>query len=123
MVIKRSLYINEYEVKTSRSDFRNDFNKSYGTGSFTNQKTINKHDELSEGKGVSNRFFFVVPDGLITVNECPQHAGLIYVKNQDIRACQLIKPAPLLHKIKFNDWQLIAYSLHFRLLDCQKKMY
>lgn len=72
LVISKSKYITEYEVKVSVSDFKNDAKKrkSYG-----NKKT--KYQLLEEGNHVS-RFYYVVPRGLISKEDVPEFAGLIY---------------------------------------------
>ncbi|HJV19301.1 MAG TPA: hypothetical protein VJ552_05430 [Sediminibacterium sp.] len=69
----------EYEIKTSRSDFKNDFKKA--RRSWRDGVVIEtKHDFISIGKRV-NRFYYVVPEGLITPDEVPAGFGLIYAEN------------------------------------------
>ena len=48
-----------------------------------------------------NYFNYVVPTGLITVEDLPEYAGLIYF-NEDL-SFDIIKKPKLLHKIKAND--------------------
>lgn len=68
----------EYEIKTSRSDFKNDFKKA--RRSWRDGVVIEtKHDFIAIGKRV-NRFYYVVPDGLITPDEVPDGFGLIYAE-------------------------------------------
>jgi hypothetical protein len=94
--ISKSDYIYEYEVKISRGDFKKDFIKE-------------KHSMITEGKHtrewkggmqylVPNYFYFVVPENLISVDEIPEYAGLIYVNEK--QNYETIKKAPLIHKIK-----------------------
>ena len=94
--ISKSDYIYEYEVKISRSDFKADFKKE-------------KHKLMLEGKSAidniektfyytPNYFNFVVPTGLISIEEVPNYAGLIYM--DDKLNFTIIKKAPLIHKIK-----------------------
>ena len=94
--VSKSDYIYEYEVKISRSDFKADFKKD-------------KHKLMTEGLGykenkgdvwylTSNYFYFVVPTNLISIDEVPEYAGLMYM-NEDLQF-EVIKKAPLIHKIK-----------------------
>lgn len=55
------------ECKTSRGDFRNDFKKSF---------RINPDD------GIGNWRYYLVPEGLITVEELPEKWGLIEVNSR-----------------------------------------
>lgn len=80
--VTKSGYTNEYEIKVSRADYKNDFKKG------------SKHYFIENGKR-TNKFWFVVPKDLIHVDEIPKYAGLIYID----RSCiYVIKNAPLLHK-------------------------
>jgi hypothetical protein len=92
--VNQSDYVFEYEVKISRSDFFADFKKK-GWGDM-------KHNILSSGQGYycPNRFFYVVPDGLIKVDEVPKYAGLIYHRGGLL--FEVKKSAPLLHKKKVD---------------------
>ncbi len=104
--LTNSGYIYEYEVKISRSDFFNDFKKRI--------KGSLKHNRFKEGNCTCNRFFFVVPQNLIKVEEIPAYAGLIYFLED--RRFHLIKNAPLIHKnkVKDNIYKQLAHSLSFR---------
>lgn len=102
--ISKSDYIYEYEVKISKSDFKADFKKE-------------KHKLMLEGKGVKERlikennqtikdtwyltpnyFYFVVPSNLITIDDIPEYAGLIYI-DENLQF-NTIKKAPIIHKTK-----------------------
>lgn len=96
-VLKKSGFAIEYEIKISKSDFKADFKK------------IDKHDILSSGKypdrlmwrkkkPIPNRFYYVVPSGLIETSEVPKYAGLIYVSNGGIT--KEVKKAPIIHREK-----------------------
>lgn len=93
--IRKSGYWAEYEIKVSRSDFFND------------KKKINKHAKLSDcfnfkSSGrflVPNYFFYVVPNGMVSIDEMPKYAGLIYI--HDYRM-EVVKNAPRLHKEKLK---------------------
>jgi hypothetical protein len=100
-----SRYVTEFEIKISRSDFFADFKKSHTH--WREGKTV-KHDLLSNRSYVANRFFYVVPDGLITVAECPPYAGLIYHSGTGLR---VVKAAKLLHRTPFTDFEGVANTL------------
>lgn len=76
-------YLHEYEIKISRSDLFGDAQKVV-KGNYHRtedglwrRERISKHQELQNGARV-NTFNFVVPTGLISTEECPSWAGLIY---------------------------------------------
>lgn len=79
-VMMKSGLCYEYEIKISRNDFFNDF-----------KHKVDKHLIL-QGKEPykiygqnkiykPNYFYYVVPENLISVDEVPEYAGLIYVKD------------------------------------------
>lgn len=106
--VLRSGYTEEYEIKIAKADFKKDFskteiaerrwNKELGKA-LTIRQGNKKHDLILQGKR-TNRFYFVVPDGLIDIREIPEHAGLIYFK--DGWRFNYVKPAKLLHKNKID---------------------
>lgn len=111
--ISKSDYIYEYEVKISRSDFKNDFKK-------------NKHQLMLEKKSVKeskddiyyftpNYFYFVVPKDLIKIEEIPEYAGLIYFENFKF---EIIKKSPLIHNVKATNKFIrqISHSLTCKLV-------
>lgn len=109
----KSGYINEYEVKISRSDFFNDFKKSHHEhiGEYPYKKIkINKHSQLKNGFGIPNKFWFVVPEGLIDVGEIPKHTGLIYFIER-YETFKIIKTAPFLHRNKKEDKEYLENLL------------
>lgn len=78
LAITRAGYVWELEIKVSRADFQADMRKRVGN----RRHGSHKHDLLSgaAAKRVGpKRFFFVVPRGLVTVDEVPSHCGLIEV--------------------------------------------
>lgn len=130
-------YVVEYEVKISRADFFNDFKKMrerYKYDELYNleiDKTF-KHDSIRDGKG-PNRFFFVVPDGLIKKEEVPAHCGLMYFTPEGTMipggylssrdSTEVIKPAPLIHKGEYQDFKALATSLSWREDRWRRKFY
>ena len=69
--LTKSGYLYEYEVKISRSDFKNDVKKG------------NKYKLLKHGERVTY-FSYIVPEGLISPNEVDDDFGLIYVRLGDV---------------------------------------
>lgn len=98
-VLKKSGVLVEYEIKISRADFFNDFKK--GT----------KHQRMVEKKCAANKFFFVVPEGLVQPNEVPDYAGLVYFYGG--RRMGVIKNADTLHKERYPGRELL-HKLTFR---------
>jgi hypothetical protein len=101
----------EFEIKLSRGDLYNDFKKRMTVGGIMPLK----HDMLREGKAMVSRFYFVVPEGLLTEKECPDYCGLITF---DIHMTsgwlfKVKKQAPMLHKnyISGGTWSTIAKRL------------
>lgn len=85
----------EFEIKISRSDFKADASK------------VEKHRKLFTGdEHGPSRFFYVVPEGLITVEEVPEWAGLLYiVESKRVHTTvtprlyvREVKKAPKLHR-------------------------
>lgn len=116
----KSGYIYEYEIKISRADYFSDFKKhrkiysGYGRDRTTTK--ILKHDDIAKGLGKQNRFFFVVPEGLLAVSEIPEYAGLIEY-NEEFGRFREVKIAPLIHRNKVDSLEFykgLATSLSFR---------
>ena len=115
--IRRSGMVYEYEVKTSRADYFNDFKKEFG-GRWTPLR--NKHKELADGTRECNRFFFVVPENLIKKDEVPPYAGLVYYKEYKDYKGEMhghfnpISQGKLIRKKFPIDYETIARKLSFR---------
>lgn len=115
-VQKQNGYCYEFEIKISRSDF------------FADRKKVDKHMILEHGKYIQqqslwnkgytcnedkwiktekefeykirpNKFFYVVPTGMITVGELPSYAGLMTFNRGSIYN---VKEAPFIHKEKLD---------------------
>jgi hypothetical protein len=84
----------------------------------TNKREQFGHTDISFRKNyeeVANKFYYVVPENLIDVSECPAFAGLIYVSTHPYghTITNEIKKAPLLHKhqhTKINLFNKMYYS-------------
>jgi hypothetical protein len=132
--LTKKQYVIEYEVKISRADYKNDFSKSYGQW---RGPAVMKHDQIAQCKTV-NSFYFVVPENLIGTHEVPAYAGLMYFRPKGTMMpatlideayattkddIYTIKPAPLLHKNKFEDFQELCKSLSWREDRWRRKFY
>ena len=124
--LTQSDYMNEFEIKTSRSDFFADFKKNvdgwaavrmrgknpYGLkqGEYDAlSRPILKHQLLSEGfeRGPS-RFWFCTPTRLVRPREIPCYAGhLEFYKRGKTHIRTIVrKKAPFLHREKFSEKRL-----------------
>lgn len=63
---------------------------------------------------IPNRFFYACPENLINKSEVPDYAGLIYTNGY---RTDIIKPAPLLHKIKHNLRSLLLDKFYYAYLN------
>lgn len=75
-------YWREYEVKTSRADFFGDASKArtlrVRQGDEWVRPTVTKHELLAGHSPIGpSQFWFVVPAGLVQLDEVPEWAGLI----------------------------------------------
>ncbi len=96
IALTQSNYLCEFEIKISRTDFKNDFkNKPI--------KHIILGGELlcnNKNCAPTSYFNYAVPEGLIGAEEVPDYAGLIYIT--PLHRCKIIKPAPKLSKEKIT---------------------
>ena len=89
--VSESGYVYEIEIKVTRGDFKDDFNKTA------------KHLLLSEANTSTNnikrpnKFFYACPKGLLNTIEIPDYAGLIEIISPDEMAI-VVKEAPFLHR-------------------------
>ena len=112
--ISKSDYIYEYEVKISKADFKKDFIKEKHTHIVNEKFTyVRKGEQLWR---VCNYFNYVVPKDLISVEEVPEYAGLIYI-NEDF-TFDIVKKPRLLHKVKAdaNFIRQLAHNLSCKLI-------
>ena len=101
LCITKSDLIYECEIKISRSDFHNDFKHKR-----KKHLLLESQDAQADNKK-PDYFYYVVPEGMITEEEVPEYAGLIYVSKADrpnavFSTCTIIKNAPRLKKEKTN---------------------
>lgn len=98
--VTRAGLITEYEVKITVADFRKDAGKA--RASILINPTYERY-----GKTLTHRrpnyFYYVVPDGLIKIEDVPEYAGLIYVRTRGMT--REIKAPTRIHREKLDDWQ------------------
>ena len=106
----------EYEIKISRSDFKNDIKKRGKHLRMVNPTSYARY----RNHGTPNRFYYVTPVGLIKPEEVPTYTGLIYVHTSKKvgESIEVIKRAPLIHNNKHGEKLLdgIAQSLTAKLI-------
>ena len=103
-------YAFEFEIKISRSDFQSDFQK-YKHMLF---KKIDKSGLL-----MPNRFYYVVPDGMVSPDEIPKYAGLICVQQQHL---VIVKRAPFIHKVKRDYRKILCDKFYDRYIAQRREM-
>jgi len=72
--VTKSLYVYEFEIKTSRADYRRDFHKDRHKA-LTGQGFVRQPYRLRKGP---NYFIYVLPKDLVPVADVPEWAGLIW---------------------------------------------
>lgn len=125
--VARSGYCNEFEVKISRSDFFNDFKKVRRHSVMKNGTYVYWfNNEVRTQEFRPNRFWYVVPAGLIRLEEIPEYAGLIYCKPlerwPDTLDIEIVKPAPVLHKQKFDFEKKLCVKYFYHLQNARKEI-
>jgi len=145
LIETRSGLIYEFEIKVSKADFKNDFNKKDKhvilEGKETHIPTFDglepKYKEMYEKNYLvshfkkPNYFYYAVPEGLITVEEVPEYVGLIYVLpyndiNKDGKLVwggfYIAKQAPKLHNAKYTDDDLkLGEKFYYNMLSWKDK--
>lgn len=112
LIISNSMLAYEFEIKISRADFKNDFKHKETKHKILEycKKSFSKNLINEETKPVGpNYFYYVVPENLITADEVPEYAGLIYIVDY-FPFYLIVKTAPKLHNNKF-------VPEHFNLVD------
>lgn len=112
LCVRKSGYIDEIEIKISKSDFLADFKKTVhiktNTFVWPRVKTP-KHEAMQQGLLRCNRFSFLIPESLIDKIDIPEYAGL-YVASEDLFRPYVreIKKPKLFHKNKITQRELIS---------------
>jgi len=118
---KASNYSYDIEIKISKADYLHDFTKwekhsiiKNGLMPYVHGKNPDGswHYEYRDHKFRPNKFYFCVPDGLITRQDVPDYCGLMYIMGAS-EEMRIVKDAPFLHK----------NTLDFRPVLCDKFYY
>lgn len=118
LALTKSGYLYEGEVKISKSDFKADFKKK--------DKHTLLHESYNnleglEGKLRPHYFFYAVPEGLLTEDEVPEYAGLIYMTDI-FPYYRWVKSSPLLHKDKFSDDELnLQEKFYYNMVNWKER--
>jgi hypothetical protein len=88
--VTESGYVYEVEIKITRGDFKDDFNK-------TQKHMLLESSEAQSNVKKPNKFFYAAPKGLLNTIEIPKYAGLIEIPNIDEMPV-VSKNAPFLHR-------------------------
>lgn len=151
LIETRSGLIYEYEIKVSRSDYKNDFKNKKDKHVILEGKEehIPSYEEYKKrfahyGSDISdkyyrtenfkkpNYFYYAVPEGMIDISEVPSYAGLIYVlpegkhETKDGNWCSTgiytVKQAPKLHSTKYTDDELsLGEKFYYNMLSWKGK--
>jgi hypothetical protein len=133
--VRKSGYLDEVEVKLSKSDFKADFKKdvmqevkttSLNGCVTTSYEARNKHKMMEYGKGLPNYFYFLTLKDIVDLEDIPDYAGWVEAecewnkrtKKWYITLAERKKPK-LLHKDKASD-DLVAMVYkkgYYRYID------
>lgn len=118
LTVTKAGYTDEYEIKLSRSDFHADKRKDrheryqivtpwrFYTGHQSKHRPpFTQVTHVGIANQYPNRFWYVVPDGLVTPDEVPEYAGLIYAEQRGFGYVMLkvVKRGPKLHGHKLPE--------------------
>lgn len=116
LVIDKNGFSHEIEIKLSKSDFKNDFKKSF-VNPHTGEKFL-KHDKICCGDYVCNQFSFLIPMGMIPHDQIPDYCGIIEfyhdADNWETHFYQIRNPK-MIHKDQY--WKLVDKDLFIRKLS------
>jgi len=96
-------YMREWEIKRTRADFVNDKNKKHRWFDWKKKEFCSekKYQLLANGSEYAPRqFWYVVPEGVLEVDDVPEFAGFMIVKEYSMIE---IRKAPFLHKHKAHE--------------------
>ncbi len=98
MSVTKAGYLNEFEIKISRGDFKADFKK---------RKHFYMENKLHLTK-LPNYFWFVMPMGLVYDHYIPDYAGHIEVAldHDSVLIMTVVKKPKLIHNNKITDFHL-----------------
>ena len=135
--VTKTGFMHEYEIKISRSDFKNDAKKidkheKLTTGQIDVYKTRrNWNPDFKEVKMMPrlrpNCFWYVCPENMIALDELPDHAGLMYVTQPNQYGNSYVtevKRATKLHKepITVTQTHKLANAFYWRYWRYRNQM-
>lgn len=151
LIKTKSGYLYEYEIKISKSDFKNDFkNKKLKHAILSGEKytpdfndwyeqvrrqfPLITKDELFASVLVSkfltanykrpNYFYYAVPEGMLKTDDIPEYAGLVYLNPDIVHWPSVVKPAPLLHKDKYSDEELnLTEKFYYNMVNWKERSF
>lgn len=111
MGVRKSGFVDEFEIKLTVADFKNDASKTVRVPSENTKYSfdvMNKYEALEKGR-LLNYFWYIVPQDLVSVDDIPKFAGLIYIhKNNNGYYFRVIKDAKRLNSNKITDDELYS---------------
>lgn len=110
-------YAFEFEIKVTKGDFKDDFNKK-------EKHVLLESADPSGFYRKPNKFFYATPKNLLATSEVPSYAGLIEINPVD-RVANIVKDAPYLHKEKQLEplKPILLEKFYNRYMDLLKKGY
>lgn len=141
LIETKSGLIYEFEAKVTKSDFKNDFKhkqdkhvilegKEKYLPSYEEDKKMYPHLDgkyyLAEHYKKPNFFYYAVPENMISAEDVPDYAGLIYILPNDgefhYSYIKVIKTAPKLHGTKYTDDELkLGEKFYYNMLSWKNK--
>lgn len=103
---RRSNYVDEVEIKISRSDYLKDFKKTVYIQEGSEYVDKSKHELLESGLINCNYFSFLLPKELADkFDDIPEYSGLYvyHTRKSGKGYISEVKSAPLLHKRKIEE--------------------
>lgn len=126
LLITRSGYCVEYEVKISRSDFFSDFKKTAKHSILKDGTFINYLSECCSESFRPNRFYFVVPENMVSIDEVPHYSGLIYCRfeseSADVPVLEIVKRPPVLHTAKLELEKILCIKYFWKLGSARREI-
>lgn len=130
LALTKSGYLYEGEVKISRADFKNDMKKKRKHQVLEGTYQPKMVDKWEKGKRVGTEeekvlkphyFFYAVPEGLITEEEVPEYAGLVYMIDV-FPYFFWKKKAPKLHNEKYTSEDLnLTDKFYYNMVNWKYK--
>lgn len=125
LMISKTGFTTEYEIKLSVQDFKRDASKE---GNWVQGVQLSKYESLVKGLG-PNRFFYVFPKGMIDREQVPEWAGIIeiseyhYSDSINWHKASIVRNPAWLHKEKVSEklLQKISTCLYYKVFNKLKK--